>query len=43
MVVKLAQGTRSTDPCLTDSAALVAFYREAPGGDRVAQKMDLRV
>ena len=54
-VVKLAQGSRSTDLCLTDSAQLVVRVREAPGGDRVAQsyvaepllfrgrKFDLRV
>jgi hypothetical protein len=37
-VVKLALGARSVDPCLTDSAALVVRYREAPGGDRIVQK-----
>lgn len=54
-MVKLAQGSRSTDICLTDSASTVVRYRQAPGGDRVAQlyvrqpllfkgrKFDLRV
>ena len=37
-VVKLAQGSRSTDLCLTDNKQLVVRAREAPGGDRVAQQ-----
>lgn len=37
-VVKLAEGSRSTDLCLTDSEGMVVHLRRAPGGDRVAQK-----
>ena len=37
-VVKLAQGSRSTDLCLSDSEALIVNLRRAPGGDRVVQK-----
>ena len=37
-MVKLAQGSRSTDLCLTSSRQLVVRAREAPGGDRVAQR-----
>lgn len=37
-VVKLAQGSRSTDLCLTDSEVMIVNLRRAPGGDRVVQK-----
>lgn len=37
-VVKLAQGARSMDACLTDSEAMIVHMRGAPGGDRVVQK-----
>ena len=37
-VVKLAQGSCSTDLCLTDSEAMIVNLRRAPGGDRVVQK-----
>jgi hypothetical protein len=37
-VVKLAQGSRSMDLCLTDSQAMIVNFRGAPGGDRFVQK-----
>ena len=37
-MMKLAQGARSMDMCLTDSEAMIVRMRGAPGGDRVVQK-----
>ncbi|KAK9829423.1 hypothetical protein WJX72_005759 [[Myrmecia] bisecta] len=37
-VVKLAQGSRSSDVCLTNSPTTAVRYRGAPGGDWVVQK-----
>ena len=37
-MVKLAQGSRSTDLCLSASEAMIVNLRRAPGGDRIVQK-----
>ena len=40
-IVKLASGTHSADPCITDDLTCVMRYAtSAPGGDRIAQRYE---